>query len=115
VGWQPQPVDESPLSSSAEQQAEIARILGSETFRRSAKVRESLRSIADRTFCDDRDSLSEQQIGIAVFGKDPGYNPGDDSVVRVQARHLRNKLAEYFAREGCGDPVADSKRNGREL
>jgi hypothetical protein len=113
VGSQPQPVDESPLLSSAEQQAEIARILGSETFRRSAKVREFLRYIADRTFCADRDSLSEQQIGIAVFGKDPGYNPGDDSVVRVQARHLREKLAEYFAREGCGDPVLVTVPKGR--
>jgi hypothetical protein len=108
-----QPVESTRPAARADEEAQIARILASEPFRRSAKLRDFLRYIAERTFCHDQDSITEQQIGISVFGREPGYNPGDDSVVRVQARHLREKLAEYFATEGSADPVLVTVPKGR--
>ncbi len=82
----------------------IERILNSATFRRSPRIREFLSYVAAHAFEDDFDSITEQQIGVAVFQRRADYNPGDDSVVRVQAHHLRKKLAEYFAGEGADEP-----------
>ena len=48
----------------------------------------------------------EQEIGVAVFGRDPNsYFPGDDPIVRVQAGRLRLRLAAYYADEGIADPL----------
>ncbi|MEO6983120.1 MAG: hypothetical protein ABI072_08395, partial [Edaphobacter sp.] len=42
------------------------------------------------------EDATEQQIGINVFGRSPGYNSSEDSIVRTHARLLRQKLAAYF-------------------
>lgn len=52
---------------------------------------------------DRRQELTEAQIGIQVFGRAETYNPGEDSIVRVSARHLRLKLGEYFQSEGANE------------
>ena len=49
--------------------------------------------------------LTEQQIGIHVFGKVPGYNSSDDTIVRGTARHLRQRLEMYYSGEGLEDPL----------
>lgn len=81
------------------------RILASRSFQRSAKLREFLTYVADHAINDHPDQITEQQIGVNVFGRRPDYNPGDDSIVRVQARHLREKLQEYFDGEGASEPI----------
>jgi hypothetical protein len=108
-----QPIEEPQVISRREREDAIGRILGSETFRRAAKLREFLRYIADHTLSNDVDAIREQQIGVAVFGRDPAYNAADDSVVRVQARQLREKLREYYATEGAGGHVVVSVPKGR--
>lgn len=99
--------------SRSEREEAIGRILAGETFRRAAKLREFLRYIADHTLANDVDAISEQQIGVAVFGREPAYNAADDSVVRVQARQLREKLREYYVTEGAGDRVVVTIPKGR--
>jgi TolB-like protein len=47
--------------------------------------------------------LKESIIGVAVFGREPGYDPKQDSVVRTEVRRLRVKLIEHYAGEGVGD------------
>jgi TolB-like protein len=47
--------------------------------------------------------LKESIIGVAVFGREPGYDPKQDSVVRTEARRLRAKLIEYYAGAGAQD------------
>jgi hypothetical protein len=49
--------------------------------------------------------VSEQLIGVRVFGRASGYNPAEDNLVRVSARSLRTKLKEYFETEGAAEPV----------
>jgi hypothetical protein len=49
--------------------------------------------------------ITEQQIGVHVFGWRPDYNPGEDSIVRSQARFLRGKLESYFSSEGADEPI----------
>lgn len=61
------------------------------------------------------EGATEQQIGIHVFGRRPGYSSGDDSIVRSQARLLRAKLAVYFANEGSGEPITIEIPKGHYL
>jgi TolB-like protein len=42
---------------------------------------------------------------MEVFGRPADYDAGADPVVRVEARRLRRKLAEYYAGDGSEDPI----------
>jgi len=50
-----------------------------------------------------------------VFGRRPGFNSSDDSIVRSQARLLRMKLEAYFALEGADEPVVVKIPKGHYL
>ena len=67
----------------------------------SPKLREFLLYIVNCALRDRPEEATEQQIGVHVFGRRPGYNSGDDSIVRSQARLLRMKLRAYFEGEGA--------------
>jgi hypothetical protein len=47
-----------------------------------------------------------------VFNRKPDYNPGQDNIVRVEARSLRKRLEVYFATEGRNEPVIISMPKG---
>src|ERR1035437_2734920 len=49
--------------------------------------------------------ISEQRIGICVFNRPAGYDPGEDNIVRSYARLLRKRLDAYFANEGSNEPM----------
>jgi TolB-like protein/Tfp pilus assembly protein PilF len=49
--------------------------------------------------------LKESVIGTQVFGRAPDYDPGAEPIVRVEARRLRQKLEQYYLRDGANDPV----------
>ncbi len=40
-----------------------------------------------------------------MFGREAGYDTGQDAIVRVQASLLRKKLQEYFASDGQDEPI----------
>jgi hypothetical protein len=63
-------------------------------------LRELLLYICERSIQNRLAELREQQIGCAVFGRKPDYNPGEDNIVRVEIRQLRKRLEEYFSTEG---------------
>lgn len=89
------------------------RLLAGEALRRSPRLRALFSYLAEHSLNDERGLLSEQQIGIAVFGRTPGFSASEDSVVRVQVHNLRERLAEYFAGEGAAEPVVISIPKGR--
>lgn len=78
----------------------LRRISSSPQFQRSTKLREFLIHVVEQTLQGQAASLSEQQIGRAVFGRAADYSPSEDNVVRAHARQLRVKLSEYFAASG---------------
>ena len=83
----------------------IERVLSSNQFKASLRLREFLRYIADCAIKESPEAATEQQIGVHVFNRIPGYNSSEDSIVRTHARLLRQKLAEYFSTEGAEEPV----------
>src|SRR5580704_17210388 len=88
-----------------EKRAEVEKILQSELFRGSDSLRKLLRFLADRTLAGEAEQLKEYAVGLDAFGKPPGYDPRQDSIVRIQAGRLRQKLYEYYLVDGKDDPV----------
>ncbi len=80
-----------------------ARIQESQTFTNSRKAQQLLQYIVQKTLYDALDECTEQQIGIHVFGRPPGYNATEDSIVRSQVRLLRQRLDAFFEGEGASE------------
>jgi hypothetical protein len=76
------------------------RIAASGSLGRSRLLTDFLLYIVDRHIRDRTDEITEQQIGILVFGRAEGYDANDDNIVRSYARNLRKRIDEYFATEG---------------
>jgi hypothetical protein len=77
----------------------VDQILASRTFAKSMRLSQFLEFVCRKTLEGRTSEINEQQIGVHVFGRSSSYNPGDDSIVRTQARLLRQKLEEYFENE----------------
>src|ERR1700751_4452398 len=83
----------------------IRRIVSSRHLKSSIRLREFLFYTADCAIRGAPEDATEQQIGIRVFDRHPGYNSSEDSIVRTHARLLRQKLSAYFAEEGANEEL----------
>jgi hypothetical protein len=83
----------------------VQRIVSSLPFQKSARLRELLEYLAEQTLHGHSQNLTEQHIGNALFNKPSGYDPLEDSSVRVHVRQLRLKLHEYFDEEGRNESL----------
>lgn len=86
-----------------ESKALLNRVLAGGQLTTSPKLQEFLRYVVECALRDAPEEVTEQQIGIHVFGRRPGYNSSDDSIVRSQARLLRMKLSVHFTTEGVNE------------
>jgi hypothetical protein len=78
----------------------LQRILVSRTFSKAFRLCSLLQYIVENSLTGELENLTEQQIGIQVFNRSPGYNSGEDNIVRGTARHLRHRLEQYYIDEG---------------
>src|SRR5215468_5871262 len=85
--------------------AELESVLASGPFVRSERHSQFLRFVCETTLNGNAAKLNEYLIAHEVFGRGPGYSPGEDSVVRRQAHSLRQKLHDYYAGQGKHNPV----------
>ncbi len=83
----------------------VERACSSNALRRSARLRDFLSYVSEQALSGEAKKISETQIAVHVFGRNPDYDASSDNVVRVQARLLRQKLNEYFAGEGINEPI----------
>jgi hypothetical protein len=83
----------------------VERIAGSSHFKSSVRLSQFLLYVAECAIREAPEEATEQQIGIRVFGRPPGYNSSEDSIVRTHARLLRQKLDSYFAEEGANEKI----------
>lgn len=90
---------------------QVERILASEVFSRSERLSGFLKFIVEQTLEGRSDGLKEQVIGAEFYGKGSDFDGAADSVVRVDARRLRDKLREYYS-EFAQEPVIISLRKG---
>jgi hypothetical protein len=88
-----------------EQKQLVQRILASELFSKSHRLSAFLRYIFEQYSHGQISAINEARIGTEVFGRPAGYHAGEDSIVRSQARFLRQRLEEYFATTGSSEPI----------
>lgn len=93
----------------------IERIAASPHFKSSARLKEFLFYVSDCAIREVPEEATEQQIGIRVFHRHPGYNSSEDSIVRTHARILRQKLTAYYAEEGLHDEIVVEVPKGHYL
>lgn len=82
---------------------QLAAICNSPSMSLAPRLAKLLKFLVEETLADN--PLKESIIGVSVFGRKPGYDPKQDSVVRTEVRRLRTKLIEYYAGEGTGDQL----------
>ncbi len=85
--------------------AQLKRILGSRQFQASELQQQFLSFVVEKTIAGSGGEIKEQLIGAEAFGRGPDFDPRMDSVVRVVARRVRERLAEYYCADGQNDPV----------
>ena len=83
----------------------IERILNSREFKRAVRLRELLEYIGRRSIYNGATTISEQEIGEAVFGRADDYDTSLDNIVRVNVTELRKRLIVYFEGEGVGETL----------
>jgi hypothetical protein len=83
----------------------VQRVISSRHLIKAPQLREILLYVSHRVLAEHAASISEHEIGCKVLGRRPDFNPNEDNIVRVQIRHLRKKLEEYFSAEGTHEPL----------
>jgi len=95
---------ESSSSSSgipqAEVREELARVLSSSAFAESPRLKRFLRYVVEARLAGEDDRIQEYAIGLEVFDRGESFDPRIDSIVRVEARRLRDKLGSYYETDG---------------
>ena len=91
---------------------QLSRILESSMFIQSERLGRFLRFTVETTLAGEAGSLKEYLIGTEVYERKPSYHPGEDSIVRSEARRLRRKVKEYYESDGKDDPVLIYYRPG---
>ena len=85
--------------------AELAAILDSSVFRTSKRCHDFLQYVVTQTLRGDLQNLRERSLAVEVFGRRTAASLGDDSIVRVGAREVRKRLAQYYMTEGSHDAL----------
>ncbi|MBI3282255.1 MAG: tetratricopeptide repeat protein [Acidobacteria bacterium] len=80
-------------------------MLESPQFARSHRLQRFLGFIVERKLAGRDNEIQEYTIGLEVFDRRESFDPRCDSIVRVEARRLRDRLADYYAKEGRTAPV----------
>ncbi len=83
----------------------VDQVASSAYFSKSARLREMFIYVCDRVLDHDVDEIHEQEVGRRVFGRPADYDTSADNTVRVHASMLRKRVDQYFATEGCSEPI----------
>lgn len=78
----------------------VKEITESNLFKRSVRSRRFLLFVVERAITGDVETLKERVIGRELFGRPAAYNTGEDSIVRVTASHVRQRLLHYYSIHG---------------
>jgi len=86
-------------------QSQLARIVASRQFRNAPRLSRFLTFVVEQSLAGRSDQIKGYTIGLEVFDKEDDFDPQTDTIVRVQARALRQKLDQYYRQDGADDPV----------
>src|SRR5262249_32837256 len=83
---------------------QLEHIIESSVFNKSTRLTAFLRFVVEESLAGRGDSLKEQVLASELYGRGSDFDSGNDPVVRVDARRLRDKLREYYTQLPA-DPV----------
>ncbi len=87
-------------------EGEVARIVRSRPFRQSQRHQRFLRHLVGRAAAGNAASLKESLLAWEVFARAlDAFDPVRDTIVRVEARRLRQRLDRYYRTEGRDAPL----------
>src|SRR5579863_8797751 len=85
---------------------QLGSILASPPFHGSKRCHQFLEYVCEQALAGEVGALKERTIAIAVFGRQPQSDLGEDTIVRVGAREVRKRLAQYYVTpDGAASPV----------
>ncbi len=82
---------------------QLHKMLASRTFAQASRASRFLKFVVESALEGKSEEIKETTVGVAVFDRDPGYDPKTDPVVRNAARRLRDLLERYYVDEGSED------------
>ncbi len=91
---------------------QVRRIAASAGFVAADSIRRFLDFTVEKTLAGHGGEIKEFTIGLEVFGRKASFDPQLDSIVRVQARKLRERLQAYYESEGAREPFRIEYRKG---
>src|SRR4051795_10348592 len=83
----------------------LQRIVASREFMNSERKRRFLKFVVQETLAGHAGRIKAYAIALDVFDRDPGFDPGADPVVRIEAGRLRRCLEHYYLGEGVADRI----------
>jgi tetratricopeptide (TPR) repeat protein len=87
-------------------EGEVARIVRSRPFRQSARHQRFLRHLVREAAAGNAVALKESVLACEVFERTlDAFDPARDTIVRVEARRLRQRLDRYYRTEGRDAPL----------
>lgn len=95
-------MDEGDISDEAVRRS-LERILASPQFNVSPRQSQLLSYLVEEKLAGRADQLKGYTIAVDVFGKDDGFDPSEDSIVRVHMSRLRALLKDYYSAHGSAD------------
>lgn len=79
-----------------EVRSHLARICASPAFRSSKRCHRFLEFVVTQTLDGKGSTLKERTLAVEVFDRSASWDSGDDTIVRVGAREVRKRLAQYY-------------------
>ena len=93
------------MSDPAALRQHLQAILASPGFVNADRLRRFLQFTVEAHINGEAAQIKEYVLGREVFDRDDNYDPRLDPIVRVEARRLRQRLAEYYAGPGRADKL----------
>lgn len=84
---------------------QLHKLVTSRTFKQSKKLVRFLNFIGERWLLGQGDQINEYLIGVEVYERPSSFDPQTDTIVRGEARRLRQKLQQYYDTEGSRDSI----------
>ena len=93
----------------------LERVLAGPQFANAPSMCKMLRFVVEHALAGTADRLKEYTLGVEVFGRGDNFDPRQDTIVRVQARRLRERLVDYYGVSGSADRVRISLPTGHYM
>ncbi|APO72263.1 TolB/tetratricopeptide repeat domain-containing protein (plasmid) [Rhizobium gallicum] len=84
---------------------QISRIQQSVDFHATEREHRFLEYVVEESLSGRGERIKAYSVAVEVFGRDTTFDPQNDPIVRIAAKHLRRSLERYYLTAGLADPV----------